>query len=263
MKLTSACQNFRIFWELAEFSVPLLPMKLALIGYGKMGRMIEEVARSRGHEIVAIIDRDTATRIASDAFRSADVAIEFTIPSAAEGNVAAALAQGVSVVSGTTAWADGLDRVRRAIPAGTALMWSGNYSLGVNVFFAVNRYLARIMAQFPQYTPDMTETHHIHKLDHPSGTAIMLADQIAEASPRISGWSEDPAEGKLLINHIRHGEVPGIHRITWESTVDSISIEHSAKSRAGFALGAVLAAEWLAGREGYHSIDEMMNELIK
>lgn len=238
-------------------------MKLALIGYGKMGRMIEKIALQRGHEIVAIVDRDTDHTIDSDAFRSADVAIEFTVPAAAEANVADALAQGVSVVSGTTAWADGLERVRQAIPAGTALMWSGNYSLGVNIFFAVNRYLARIMAQFPQYTPDMTETHHIHKLDHPSGTALMLADQIIETSPRLDGWSENPADGKLLINHIRHGEVPGIHSITWESEVDSISIEHSAKSRAGFALGAVMAAEWLAGRQGYHSIDEMMNELIK
>ncbi len=238
-------------------------MKLALIGYGKMGRMIEQIALSRGHEIVAIVDRDTDVRIDSEAFRSADVAIEFTVPSAAEANVSAALAQGVSVVSGTTAWADGLERVRRAIPQGCALMWSGNYSLGVNIFFAVNSYLARIMAQFPQYTPDMTETHHIHKLDHPSGTALMLADQIVATSPRIDGWSEEPEPGKLLINHVRHGEVPGIHRITWESEVDSISIEHSAKSRAGFALGAVMAAEWLAGRQGYHSINEMMNELIK
>lgn len=238
-------------------------MKIAIIGYGKMGRMIEEIARKRGHEIVAVIDRDTDCKIDSEAFRSADAAIEFTVPAAAEANVNAALTHGVPVVCGTTGWAEGLARVRASMPQGSALMWSGNYSLGVNIFFAVNRYLAKIMAQFPEYTPDMTETHHIHKLDHPSGTALMLADQIIDASPLLDGWSENPDEGKLLINHVRHGEVPGIHRITWESAVDSISIEHSAKSRAGFALGAVMAAEWLAGREGYHSIDEMMNELIK
>lgn len=238
-------------------------MKIAIIGYGKMGRMIEEIARRRGHEIVAVIDRDTDCKIDSEAFRSADAAIEFTVPSAAEANVRAALEQGVSVVCGTTGWTEGLERLRGSMPPNSALMWSGNYSLGVNIFFAVNRYLAKIMAQFPDYTPDMTETHHIHKLDHPSGTALMLADQIIDVLPGLDGWSEAPDPGKLLINHVRHGEVPGIHRITWESPVDSISIEHSAKSRAGFALGAVMAAEWLAGRRGYHSIDEMMTELIK
>ena len=238
-------------------------MKIAIIGYGKMGRMIEEIARRRGHEIVAVIDRNTDCKIDSEAFRSADAAIEFTVPSAAEANVRAALEQGVPVVCGTTGWTEGLERLRSSMPPDSALMWSGNYSLGVNIFFAVNRYLAKIMAQFPDYTPDMTETHHIHKLDHPSGTALMLADQIIDELPGLDGWSEAPDPGKLLINHVRHGEVPGIHRITWESPVDSISIEHSAKSRAGFALGAVMAAEWLAGRRGYHSIDEMMTELIK
>ena len=238
-------------------------MKIAIIGYGKMGRMIEEIARRRGHEIVAVIDRNTDCKIDSEAFRSADAAIEFTVPSAAEANVRAALEQGVPVVCGTTGWTEGLVRLRGSMPPDSALMWSGNYSLGVNIFFAVNRYLAKIMAQFPDYTPDMTETHHIHKLDHPSGTALMLADQIIDVLPGLDGWSEAPDPGKLLINHVRHGEVPGIHRITWESPVDSISIEHSAKSRAGFALGAVMAAEWLAGRRGYHSIDEMMTELIK
>lgn len=237
-------------------------MKIALIGYGKMGHAIEQVALSRGHEITARIDRDTPQQIDSPEFRQADVAIEFTFPSAAEANVKAALEQGVRVVSGTTGWTDGLERVKASIPAGTALMWSGNYSLGVNLFFAANRCLARIMARFPEYQPDITETHHIHKLDHPSGTALMAAGQILSATPALSGWSEEPAEGKLLINHIRHGEVPGIHRVTWESPVDSIVLEHSAKSRLGFALGAVMAAEWLKEREGYRSIDEMMNSII-
>ncbi len=227
-----------------------------------MGHIIEQVALSRGHEIVAVVDRDTATQIDSDAFRSADVAIEFTVPSAAEANVAEALKQGVPVVSGTTGWASGLERVKASMTPGAALMWSGNYSLGVNLFFAANRFVAAMMAKFPQYTPDLTETHHIHKLDHPSGTALMAAGQIIDAVDSLDGWSEEPAEGKLLINHIRHAEVPGIHRVVWESDVDSISLEHSAKSRAGFALGAVMAAEWLKGREGFHSIDEMMNEII-
>lgn len=238
-------------------------MKIALIGYGKMGHAIERAARARGHEIVAIVDRDTPVQIDSPEFRSADAAIEFTMPAAAEGNVRAALSQGVPVVSGTTAWADGLERIKSEINGNQALIWSGNYSLGVNIFFAVNRYLARIMARFPQYVPDMTEVHHVHKLDHPSGTALMAADQIIKAMPGLDGWSEEPAEGKLLINHIRHSEVPGIHRVTWESDVDSLTIEHSAKSRDGFALGAVLAAEWIQGKPGFHTIDEMMSEILE
>ncbi len=238
-------------------------MKIALIGYGKMGHIIEQVARSRGHEIVAIIDKDTHVKIDSPEFRSADIAIEFSVPSVAEANVGEALRQGVSVVCGTTGWADGLERVKIALPQGRALMWSGNYSLGVNLFFAANRFIAKMMARFPQYVPDITETHHVHKLDHPSGTALMAANQIVDVLPSLDGWSEEPAGGKLLINHIRHAEVPGIHRVTWESDVDSITLEHSAKSRAGFALGAVMAAEWLSGKSGYHSIDEMMNEIIE
>ncbi len=237
-------------------------MKIALIGYGKMGHAIERAAQERGHEIVARIDRETDDKIDSEAFRSADVAIEFTVPGAAEGNVRAALAQGVPTVSGTTAWADGLERIKGEMKAGDSLLWSGNYSLGVNIFFAVNRYMSRILSKFPQYHPDMTETHHIHKLDHPSGTALMAAEQIIEAHPGLDGWSEEPTEGKLLINHMRHAEVPGIHEITWESAVDSLTLKHSAKSRDGFALGAVLAAEWIQGKPGFHTIDEMMIEVL-
>lgn len=237
-------------------------MKIALIGYGKMGHAIEQVALSRGHEIVAKVDRDTAVGIDSPEFRQADVAIEFTMPSAAEANVGAALAQGVPVVCGTTGWAEGLERVKASLTGRQALMWSGNYSLGVNLFFAANRFIARMMAKFPQYVPDMVEVHHVHKLDHPSGTALMAAGQIIDAVPALDGWSEEPAEGKLLINHVRHAEVPGIHRVTWESDVDSITLEHSAKSRMGFALGAVMAAEWIKDRPGFHSIDEMMQQII-
>ena len=215
-------------------------MKIALIGYGRMGHAIERIALERGHEIVAIVNIDSDTAIDSDEFRRADVAIEFSIPSAAPANVRDALAQGVPVVSGTTGWADRLQEVRSAMPDGGAFMTG-----------------------FPQYVPDMTETHHIHKLDHPSGTALMAAGQIIDAHAGINGWSEEPAgPDKLLINHIRHGEVPGIHKITWESDIDSITLEHSAKSRDGFALGAVMAAEWLPSHPGFHSIDDMMNDII-
>lgn len=228
-----------------------------------MGRAIERFAIERGHEIVAVVDVDSSTRIDSDEFRRADVAIEFSVPTAAEANVRAALAVGVPVVCGTTGWADGVERVRESMLDGAAFMWSGNYSLGVNLFFAANRFLARMMARFPQYRPDMTEVHHIHKLDHPSGTALMAASQIIDEVSGLDGWSEEPAgDSKLLINHERHGEVPGIHRVTWDSPVDSISLEHSAKSRDGFALGAVMAAEWLPAHKGFHPISDMMDEII-
>lgn len=228
-----------------------------------MGHAIERIARSRNHEIVAVVDVDSSVKIESPEFQSADVAIEFSVPSVAESNVRKALAAGVPVVSGTTGWSAGLESVRRDMKADDALMWSGNYSLGVNLFFAANRYLASLMAKFPQYRPDMTEVHHIHKLDHPSGTALMAAEQIIEAMPEMDGWTEEPAgDSKLLINHIRHGEVPGIHRVEWDSPVDSIALEHSAKSRDGFALGAVMAAEWLPTHKGYHPISDMMDEII-
>lgn len=237
-------------------------MKIALIGYGKMGHAIERAAIARGHEVVAIVDRDTDIKIDSPQFRAADAAIEFTMPAAAEANVRKALKQGVPVVSGTTAWGEGLERIKSELNGEQALIWSGNYSLGVNIFFAVNRYLAKIMARFPQYQPDITETHHVHKLDHPSGTALMTAEQIIDTMPSLTGWSEEPQEGKLLINHIRHAEVPGIHTVTWESDVDTLTLGHSAKSRDGFALGAVLAAEWIVGKPGYHTIDEMMSQIL-
>lgn len=228
-----------------------------------MGCAIERIALERGHDIVAVVDVDSKSRIDSDEFRQADVAIEFSIPAAAEANVRAALAEGVPVVCGTTGWAEGLERLKESMPEGSALMWSGNYSLGVNLFFAANRFLARMMSRFPQYRPDITEVHHIHKLDHPSGTALMAADQIIAEMHAMDGWSEEPAgESKLLINHERHGEVPGVHRVVWDSPIDSISLEHSAKSREGFALGAVLAAEWLPSHKGFHPISDMMDEII-
>lgn len=237
-------------------------MRIALIGYGKMGRAIEKFALERGHEIVSIIDIDNRADMDSEAFRSADVAIEFTCPSAAERNVTGALSRGVAVVSGSTGWNPLAPVVQSAIGGG-ALMWSSNYSLGVNLFFAINRYVAGLMAGQPQYAPSISEIHHIHKLDHPSGTAITLAGCITERFP-LDGWTEDPAEaqGKVLIAHERRGEVPGTHTVKWESDVDSITLTHEAYSRSGFALGAVTAAEWLAGRCGYFTMDDYMNDLL-
>ena len=235
-------------------------MKIALIGYGKMGHMIEEIARSRGHEIVSIIDVDNQEDFESDAFASADVAIEFTNPTAAYGNYLKAFAKGVKVVSGSTGWMkDHGDDVRRMCnEEGQTLFWASNFSIGVAIFSAVNRYLARIMNQFPQYDVEMEETHHVHKLDHPSGTAITLGEEIVSALDRKTGWAEDTTDPALLrIDHIRRGEVPGIHTIRYDSEADLITISHDAHSRRGFALGAVMAAEYTHDHSGLLTINDM------
>ena len=240
-------------------------MKIALIGYGKMGHAIEKIALQRGHTIVARIDIDNAaTGFDTPEFKSADVAIEFTTPSTALDNCLKAFRQGVAVVCGSTGWKDKMDQVRTLCDRGEAtFFWTSNFSIGVNLFFAVNRYLASLMQPFPQYHPRMTEIHHIHKLDHPSGTAITLAEGIIDSSPRIQKWSEtEESENILTIDHLREGEVPGTHIVSWESSVDSITIEHKAKSREGFALGAVMAAEWVKGRKGWLTMPEMMESML-
>jgi 4-hydroxy-tetrahydrodipicolinate reductase len=241
-------------------------MKIALIGYGKMGRAIEKIAISRGHDIVCRIDADNLGDFDSPEFASADVAIEFTTPATAVANYHRAFAKGVPVVSGTTGWTADMPAVKQLCDNGEGtLFWTSNFSLGVNIFFAVNSYLASIMEGFRQYTPSMEEIHHIHKLDHPSGTAITLAEGISHADANVTGWTEDAdkaVDGKMLIDHKREGEVPGTHIIRWDSSVDTIIIEHRAHSREGFALGAVVAAEWTAGRHGWLTMDELMHSLV-
>ena len=244
-------------------------MKIALIGYGKMGKMIEQIARDRGHEIVSIIDIDNQQDFDSPEFASADVAIEFTAPQVAYGNYLKAWAKGVKVVSGSTGWLkDHGDDVRKACaaelepgvpnPQQRTLFWASNFSIGVAIFSAVNRYLAKIMNQFPQYDVELEETHHVHKLDHPSGTAITLAEEIVERLDRKEGWAEETTDPKLLrIDDIRRGEVPGIHTIRYDSEADLITISHDAHSRKGFALGAVLAAEYTKDHQGLLTISDM------
>lgn len=218
-----------------------------------MGRLIEEIARNRGHEIVSIIDVDNPGDFDSDAFRSAQVAIEFSVPQAAMGNLKKAWQQGVPVICGTTGWhkdAENVRTVEKAIAAGATLLHSTNFSLGVNVTMAASRLLARLLGPHDAYSCSMKEIHHIHKLDHPSGTAVTLADDILSRAPRYRKW-EEPAPAPCLtdvlpIESLREGEVPGTHIVKWDSPVDTITLTHEAKSREGFALGAVLAAEWLA-----------------
>ena len=248
-------------------------MKIAIIGYGKMGKMIEQIARARGHEIVSIIDKDNQQEFDSEAFASADVAIEFTSPTAAYGNYLKAFAKGVKVVSGSTGWMkDHGDDVRRLCSeGGHTLFWASNFSVGVAIFSAVNRYLAKIMNGFPQYSVSMEETHHVHKLDAPSGTAITLAEDIIDNLDRKDKWvkgtllspdgsltgSSKCADDEIAINSIRRGEVPGIHTVTYDSEADRITITHDAHSRKGFALGAVLATEFTATHDGLLTISDM------
>lgn len=239
-------------------------MKVAIIGYGKMGRMIEEILKERGHKIVCIIDEDNHADIESEAFASADVAIEFSRPSAAVDNILHAFSAGVPVVSGTTGWTESLPELKEMCQRGRGtLLWSSNFSIGMNMFMAVNRFLAKLMSNFDEYAPSMEEVHHIHKLDHPSGTAITLAEQLMEADPAIKEWKECE-EGAVVkgttlpITAIREGEVPGIHSITWDSPADEIIITHSAKTRRGFAMGAVLAAEWLKGKSGFFTMKDVL-----
>ncbi len=237
-------------------------MKIALVGYGKMGKAIEQIARERGHEIVSIIDINNPQDFASEAFRSADVAIEFTSPATAYGNYLKCFEAGVPVVSGTTGWLDKMPEIKRmCTEEGKTFFYASNFSIGVNIFFAVNKYLAKIMNNFPSYDVRMTEVHHVHKLDAPSGTAITLAEGILENIDRKERWTLNTAEAPtdLPIQAIREGEVPGIHEITYESEADIISIKHDAKSRAGFALGAVLAAEFTAGKKGFLGMSDMFH----
>lgn len=248
-------------------------MNIALIGYGKMGKMIEAICKQRGHKIVSIIDIDNQQDFDSEAFASADVAIEFTSPTAAYGNYLRAFKAGVKVVSGSTGWMkDHGDDVRRLCnEEGHTLFWASNFSIGVAIFSAVNRYLARIMNDFTQYDVHMEETHHIHKLDAPSGTAITLAEEIISDVDRKKQWvkgvqrnadgtvegTNEVAADKLAIESIRRGEVPGIHSVIYDSDADCITITHDAHSRKGFAMGAVLAAEYTADHSGLLTISDM------
>jgi len=239
-------------------------MKVALIGYGKMGHAIERFLLQRGHEITCRIDAGNEAMFDDRSFLSSDVAIEFTCPTAAVANYASALGKGIPVVSGTTGWTQSLDEVKKLLKENDGtLFWSSNFSIGVNLFMKANAHLAKLMEQFGQYTPSMKEIHHIHKLDHPSGTAITLAEGIIANNTRIDRWAEPntadhrpdaTTDEVIIIDHEREGEVPGTHIVKWESPVDAITIEHRAFSRDGFALGAVIAAEWVVAHPHIHGL---------
>lgn len=236
-------------------------MKVALIGYGRMGKEIEAISIDRHHEIVLKIDIDNQQDFTTKNLRKADVAIDFSIPSSAYENILKCFEANLPVVCGTTGWLDKFDEVVNICnqKKGT-FFYASNYSIGVNLFFKLNKQLAQMMNEFSDYDVEIEEIHHIHKLDAPSGTAITLADGIIGEIERKNSWRLDATYEKdiIAITAKRENEVPGIHKIKYNSTVDSIEIIHSAKNRKGLALGAVLAAEYISDKKGVFSMDDLM-----
>lgn len=235
-------------------------MNIALIGYGKMGKEIEKIAIKRKHKIVLHVEKDNADLVTENDLKKADVAIEFTTPQTVIDNLKRCIDVKLPVVVGTTGWYDYFPEIEKlCLDKKSAVFHATNFSVGVNLFFKVNKYLAEIMNKYEEYDVSMEEIHHIHKLDKPSGTAITLANQVIENLKRKTKWSiEDKGKDTLFIKDIREGEVPGTHIIRYKSEVDSIEIMHEAHNRKGFALGAVLAAEFLKGKTGIYT----MNDLI-
>ena len=236
-------------------------MNIALIGYGKMGKEIEKIARERGHNISLIVDIDNRGDLVPEHLSAADAAIEFTGPEAAFGNISACFDAHLPVVSGSTGWLDRMEEVQeRCRREGQAFFYASNFSLGVNILLHVNRTLARIMERYPEYDVAMEEIHHTQKLDAPSGTAITLAEGILEEITRKKQWVNRPAEEpeELAILSRRIDAVPGIHTIRWESEADYLELTHSAKNRRGFALGAVLAAEYLKDKKGCFGMNDLL-----
>lgn len=240
-------------------------MKIALIGYGKMGKAIERIALSRGHEIALKINRSNLEALNEENLSEVDLAIEFTNPEAALDNVLLLLKAGVPVVCGSTGWNDGVRKAQEYChQRGGALLQASNFSVGVNLFFELNEHLAVLMKDWPEYEPRLEEVHHTEKKDAPSGTAIALAEQMIEALGRKKNWQlvaqgqTGIAEGTLPVTALREDEVPGTHTVTYSSPIDDIQITHTARSREGFAQGAVLAAEFLLDKKGVFTMKDVL-----
>lgn len=244
-------------------------MKIALLGYGKMGRIIEQFALDRGHEIVLKIDENNIDERTVDNLQQADVAIDFSTPGSVLSNIKTCFDAGLPLVVGTTGWYDKIDEIKEECEtSNNALLYASNFSVGVNIFFFVNEVLAKIMNRYPQYDVLVEEIHHTQKLDSPSGTAITIAEGILEGLDRKGTWVNElvgdgqdviPKPEQLLIESHRIEDVPGTHTVVYSSEVDDIEFKHKAHGRAGFALGAVLAAEWLQNRKGFYSVKDMFD----
>ncbi|UOE48421.1 4-hydroxy-tetrahydrodipicolinate reductase [Mucilaginibacter sp. SMC90] len=246
-------------------------MKIALLGYGKMGKIIEKIALSRKHEIVLTIDHDTLHDLTPENLQKADVVIEFTTPASVLSNIEQCFNADVPVVIGTTGWYEKLPEVKQqCIEGNKSLLWASNFSVGVNVFFHVNKLLAKVMNRYPYYEVQVEEIHHTQKMDSPSGTAITIAEGIINNTDTKNEWvnvlttddkDDDASVGpnQLLIESLRIDSVPGTHTVIYDSEVDSIEFKHTAHNRNGFALGAVLAAEWLHDKKGFYSVEAMFD----
>lgn len=244
-------------------------MKIALLGYGKMGRIIEQIAIDRGHDIVLKIGSGNAGELTIDNLQQADIAIDFSIPDIVLEHIDICFQASVPVIVGTTGWYGKLQEVKnRCEESNNSLLYGSNFSIGVNVFFHVNKVLATIMNRYPQYDVLVEEIHHTQKLDAPSGTAITISEGILEGLDRKTEWVNElvgdnqeviPKPDQLLIESHRLEEVPGTHTVIYSSEVDDIEFKHKAHSRAGFALGAVIAAEWLHGKKGFYSVRDIFD----
>lgn len=231
-------------------------MRIALVGYGKMGKIIEEIAQKRGHEIVARL-KETPT---AENLNNPDVAIEFSLPEAAFDNIKACLENKIPVICGTTGWIEKKEEVEKiAVDHDAAFLYGSNFSLGVNLFFALNEKVAEIMKNVDEYSCQLEEIHHVHKKDAPSGTAISIAEGIIKNNPKFNAWKLEETQGDQLgIFAVREDEVPGTHSVFYKSEVDEIEIKHTAFNRNGFALGAVVAAEWIKDKKGNFTMKDVL-----
>ena len=247
-------------------------MNIALLGYGKMGKIIEKIATDRKHNIVLKIDHDNQHELTAENLKKADAVIEFTTPASVLNNIQHCFDAGVPVVVGTTGWYEHLEQVKQnCLETGNTLLYASNFSVGVNIFFHINRKLAKLMNNYPYYDVQVEEIHHTQKLDSPSGTAITIAEGIIDNLDRKKDWVNVlTAEGndaddsnlkneQVLIESFRIDSVPGTHTVIYDSEVDTLEFKHTAHNRNGFALGAVLAAEWVHNKKGFFSVEEMFN----
>lgn len=239
-------------------------MKIAILGYGKMGQEIERMALERGDEVCLIIDNEADWAAKGDLLKEADVAIDFSMPECAVDNIHHCFSARVPIVTGTTGWHEKMDEVReRCISEGQALFWAPNFSVGVNLFFALNQYLAQLMEYHDEYELFIEEKHHTQKKDAPSGTAIALAQDILNILSHKTEWDTGESSGKHVLNihSSREPDITGIHKVLYDSSVDSLEISHIAKNREGFVLGALLAAAWLQGKTGFFTMKDLLPEI--
>jgi len=237
-------------------------MKIAIIGYGKMGKIIEKMAIQKGHSVVLKIDDSNLSELSVENLKKADVAIEFTGPKSAFANISLCFDANIPIISGTTGWLDKFNEVKeRCKTEKQAFFYASNFSLGVNIFFKLNQHLAKIMNKFEDFDVSVNETHHIHKLDAPSGTAITIAESILSEVDRKNNWTKEQVNNdkQIAIKSFRIGEHPGEHTVTYNSDIENIVITHESKNREGLAQGAIMAAEFIIGKTGVLGMDDLLN----